>query len=122
MIHQAVENTKLLFACGEEFYSQGALADCGKNGLGRKNLRNARGKSQAVEARLGEDDGVIAGGVELTEAGVHIAANFRHGEIGADGEKLRAAAQTPGTDARARRQRGEQLARAGDERVARSSR
>ena len=57
------------------------------------------GEVEAVEAGGGEDEGVALALLEFAEAGVDVAADLDEGDVGAEGEDLRAAAWAGGTDA-----------------------
>ncbi len=54
---------------------------------------------QALDAGGGEEDGVVVAGVEAGEAGVEVAAEVDHLEVGPEAAELRAAAQGAGADA-----------------------
>ena len=56
--------------------------------------------AETIQARRGEDNGVVISLLEFAQPGVHVAAQGINVEIGANGLELRLAAQAGGPDAR----------------------
>ena len=103
---------------GAAFDADGALADGGQKNLGRENFGDAMRGAEAIEAGFREHDGVVFAAFDFAEARVHVAAKIANVEVGAEMEKLRAAAEAAGADAGAFAKSGEIRAVVGDEAIA----
>ncbi len=90
-----------------DLQAQRALPGRRNHLVDRKARANAVAQAQAHQAGRGQHDRVVAAFVELAQAGVEVAAQRRHAQVGTQRQQLRHPAQAGGAHQRALRQFGD---------------
>ena len=96
LIGQGCQDAFHVVAVAADFNAQGALSGGGQHLGDGKNMANAVGQTQALQARGGQHDARIEAFVKLAQAGVQIAAQGLDLQIGAQSPQQHGAAQTGG--------------------------
>ena len=90
---QRCQRLRQVLAVGANLDAQGALARGGQHGGGFEDAADAVGHAQALQARRGENDGVVLAFVQLAQAGVEVAAQGFDLQVGAQRLQQHLAAQ-----------------------------
>src|SRR5215469_13587166 len=75
------------------FDPESSLPSCWAQNLGRDDLPDPIGFAESIQARRGQDDGVVFALLKLAQARINVAAQGMNIEISADGLELRLTAQ-----------------------------